>query len=387
MRTVDADQHIFEPRTMWRDHIDPGLRDKALAIEDDELGYAWITWRGARLYLAEPQQPLRAGRIGEHRARQRRGEPAELRFEDEVPAAYVDPAARLAALDEFGLDAAVLFPNFGLIWEEMLAGDLEALTGNLTACNRWQAENGAAGNGRLHPVAHLTLRDADWVVAEIARLGRDGVRLAMVAPAPVDGRRLSHPDHDRIWAAFCDAGVSPVFHVGNFKGALDPAWYESDPDPADRVLDSVFLYLAPAVALADLILNGTLERFPDLRIGVVELTAAWVPQFLVMLDGASDFYALRHGGPLHPLKLRPSAYFQRHVRVAALSYENPAELVRLVGDDMFMFGSDWPHAEGIAKPYEDYAAAIRGLPDAAQSKVMADNISWLLRADGTFTHL
>jgi predicted TIM-barrel fold metal-dependent hydrolase len=260
----------------------------------------------------------------------------------------------------------------------MLAGDMAALTGNLTACNRWQAANVVEGKGRLFPVGHLTLRDADWAVAEIARLGRGGVRLAMVAPAPVNGKRLSHPDHDSIWAAFCDAGVSPVFHVGNFKGALDPAWYESDPDPADRLLDSVFLYLAPAVALADLILNGTLERFPELRIGVVELTASWVPSFLVMLDGSSDFYALRHGATLYPLKRRPSEYFLRQVRVGALSYESPAELVRAVGEDMFMFGSDWPHAEGIARPYDDYARVISDLPAASQQKVMAGNISWLL---------
>ncbi|HVT64568.1 MAG TPA: amidohydrolase family protein [Mycobacteriales bacterium] len=379
MKTVDADQHLFETRTMWRDHIDPALRDKALAIEDDDLGYAWLTWKGERLYLAEPQQPLCARDIGRHRLRQQRGEPAETSYDEQVPASYTDAAARLVALDDFGLDAAVLFPNFGLIWEEMLTADREALTGNLTACNRWQAENAAAGGGRLFPVAHLTLCDVDWAVAEITRLGRDGVRLAMVAPAPVNGKRLSHPDHHAIWAAFCDAGVSPVFHVGNFKGALDPAWYESDPDPADRLLDSVFLNVAPAVALADLILNGTLERYPDLRIGVVELTAAWVPSFLVMLDGASEFYALRHGRTLYPLKLRPSEYFVRQVRVGALAYEGPADLVRMVGDDTFMFGSDWPHAEGIAKPYDDYAVAVSSLSDAARSKVMAENVSWLLR--------
>ncbi|HWC36216.1 MAG TPA: amidohydrolase family protein [Mycobacteriales bacterium] len=380
MRIVDADQHLFEPRTMWRDHIDPRLRDKALEIVDDDLGYAWLTLHGERLYLAEPQQPLRAKQIGEHRLRQQRGEPAEATYDEQVPASYTDPVARLHALDEFGLDAAVLFPNFGLIWEEMLAADLEALTGNLTACNRWQAANAAAGAGRLFPVGHLTLRDPDWAVAEIARLGRDGVRLAMVAPAPVNGKRLSHPDHDPIWTAFCDAGVSPVFHVGNFKGALHPAWYASDPDPADRLLDSVFLYVAPAVALADLILNGTLDRYPDLRLGVVELTAAWVPQFLLMLDGAADFYTLRHGAPLHPLRLRPSEYFLRQVRVGALAYENPADLVRAVGGDTFMFGSDWPHAEGIARPYDDYAAAIATLPADATAKVMADNVAWLLRS-------
>jgi predicted TIM-barrel fold metal-dependent hydrolase len=69
----------------------------------------------------------------------------------------------------------------------------------------------------------------------------------------------------------------------------------------------------------------------------------------------------------------------RQVRVGALAYEGPADLVRMVGEDTFMFGSDWPHAEGIAKPYDDYAVAVSSLTDAARSKVMADNVSWLLR--------
>jgi predicted TIM-barrel fold metal-dependent hydrolase len=200
----------------------------------------------------------------------------------------------------------------------------------------------------------------------------------MVAPAPVDGRRLSHPDHDRLWKAFCDHGVAPVFHVGGFLGPLDPAWYAPDPEPVDRLLDSVFLYLSPAVAIADLITNGTLERFPSLRIGVVELTAAWVPSFLLMLDGSWDFYALRHGGPFHPLPLRPSEYFRRQIRVSALAYENPAGLVGELGDDLIMFGSDWPHAEGIARPVDDYAAALDGIDGMSRAKLMAGNVEWLL---------
>ena len=83
---------------------------------------------------------------------------------------------------------------------------------------------------------------------------------------------------------------------------------------------------------------------------MVELTAGWVPSFLLHLDGASDFYALRHGGPYRPLAERPSDYFLRQVRVAALPYEMPNRLVPKVGDQTFMLGSDWPHAEGVADP-------------------------------------
>jgi predicted TIM-barrel fold metal-dependent hydrolase len=376
---LDVDQHLFEPRGAWRDHIDPTFHDDALAIEDDALGWPWLTWRGQQMYPVESQRPMHPEEVGEERVLRQKGAPAPSSYEDRVPASYTDPRARLAQLDEFGVDASVLFPNFGLLFEEMLGGDLPVLCANLRAYNRWLVSTLSGHGDRLFGVGHVSLRDADWAVEEIARLGRDGIRLAMVAPSPVNGRPLADPALDRLWAAFCEAGVAPVFHVGNFAGPLDPAWHACDPEPVDRMLDSVMLWVAPAVALANMILHGTLERFPDLRIGVVELTAGWVPGFMLNLDGASDFYAARHGGPIKELPLRPSEYLLRQVRVAALAYERPSYLVQKVSDDVFMFGSDWPHAEGIAHPRADYERAIEPLSPAARDKVMGANAAWLLR--------
>jgi predicted TIM-barrel fold metal-dependent hydrolase len=296
-----------------------------------------------------------------------------------IPREYHDAGARLARLDEWGLDSAVLFPNFGLLWEDMLAEDLEAQSGNMRAFNRWMAAAVRDGAGRIHGVAHMTLRDPDWARAELKTLEAAGIKLAMVAPAPVDGKALSHPDLDPIWNAFVEHGVSPVFHVGGFRGPLDPAWYEGDPEPVDRVMDSVFLWVAPAVALANMIIHGVFDGHPDLRIGVVELTAHWVPQFTLMLEGSYGFYVARHGVPPHPLALSPGEYMQRNVRVAALAYEQPANLISLVGEDTFMFGSDWPHAEGIAEPLRQYEAATGELAASAREKLFGGNAGWLLR--------
>ncbi len=121
LRTIDVDQHLFESRTAWAEHIDPAHADDALGIEDDERGWPWLTWRGTRLYPVEIQHPGHPEEVGERRASMARGERAPGRYEDLLPAAYGGGAGRVASLDEFGLDATVLFPNFGLIWEEMLA--------------------------------------------------------------------------------------------------------------------------------------------------------------------------------------------------------------------------------------------------------------------------
>jgi hypothetical protein len=246
----------------------------------------------------------------------------------------------------------VLFPNFGLLWERPLSGSLGALTANMAAWNRWCATVAEVGGGRLHPVGHLTLRDPDWLLEQLATLDGAGVHLAMIAPAAVDGRPLSHPDHDRLWAAFVEHGVTPVFHVADQPRILDDAFYTDD-DSFVPVIESVFLWTPPALALTDLIVNGTLDRHPDLRLGIVELSSIWVPMFLLMLDGGWDFTTTLNGEPPAPLSLRPSEYVARQVRVSSFSYEQPDRLAGKAGD-LFMCCSDYPHSEGTATPLRDY---------------------------------
>ena len=109
---------------MWRDHIDPDRRDDALGIVDDELGYPWLTWRGRRLAPADVQRPGETSALGILHERIRAGMPPETRFDDELPRDYWDTGARAERLEAMGVDEAVAFPNFGLLWERTLDDDL-----------------------------------------------------------------------------------------------------------------------------------------------------------------------------------------------------------------------------------------------------------------------
>jgi predicted TIM-barrel fold metal-dependent hydrolase len=373
---IDSDQHLYESRTLWREHIDPARRDDALTIEDDEAGYPWLTWRGRRFDVADVQLPGDTVAIGRNRQRLREGLPPEVDYDDALPDAYWDPAARARQLTLMGLDEAVLFPNFGLLWERRLSDDLPVLCANMAAWNRWCATVVTEGRGRLHPVAHLTLRDPEWLEGQLASLSRAGVRLGMIAPAAVDGRPLSHPDHERLWAAFVDHGVTPVFHVADQPRILDEAFYPAPDESFVPAVESIFLWVPPAIAVTDLIVNGVLERHPGLRIGIVELSSIWVPQYLLMLDGGWDFTSVLNGRAPTPLEMRPSEYFTRQVRISSFSYEQPERLTAKSGD-LFMCCSDYPHSEGTATPLEDYARG-GGSPDAAPG-LFRENIATLLQ--------
>jgi predicted TIM-barrel fold metal-dependent hydrolase len=372
---IDCDQHLYESRSTWLDHIDPSRRDDALAIVDDELGYPWVTWRGRRLGLADVQIPGDTAALGHRRRRQRAGQPPEYSYDEALPKDYWEPSARAAKLGQMGLDEAILFPNYGLLWERDLSADLPALTANMGAWNRWCAA--VAKQSRLNPVAHLTLRDPEWLLGQLHDLDRAGVRMAMIAPALVDGRPLSHPDNERLWAAFVDHGITPTFHVADQPRLFDDAWYTDADDRFVPVLESVLLWAPAAVAMTDLILNGTFERHPELRFGIVELSAVWVPMWLMYLDGGWEFTNKINGQPLVELSMRPSEYFARQVRVAAFSYEDASRLTARSGD-VFMCCSDYPHSEGSSSPVADYEK-MRCTRDQAPG-LFEENIRFLLHA-------
>src|SRR5487761_1680802 len=158
----DADTHLYETRDLWARYIDPAQRHDAIEIVDDALGNAWLTQAGRRIDLAEIHHPGDLDAMGVYRERVRHGLGPEVPFDEELPREFWDPALRLGQLDEFGLDASVLFPNYGLLWERPLADRLDATLANMRAWNRWTVEVASTGGGRLFPVAHVSLRRLDW---------------------------------------------------------------------------------------------------------------------------------------------------------------------------------------------------------------------------------
>lgn len=379
MKVIDADTHLLETRTLWADHLPASRKDLALRIADDELGYAWLTAPdGRRIHLAEAPVPGDVPAMGAYRAHQRRGDPAPARFEEAVADHDVDPAARAAFLDRQGIDQAVVFPNFGLFWVRALEDQPTAQLANMEAWNRWAVEGlRPAGAGRLRPVGHVSLRDPVWLEGQLAVLAEGGVEAAMVPIGPVDGQPFSHPDLDRCWSAFERSGIAIMFHISDGARPFGDAWYEGDANPVEPLLMSLSISVTPMLALQDLSVGGVLERHPELRVGLVEFTSSWFAQFLPALDASYRFHAAYNGLAPDRLPLAPSDYLRRQVRIATFGFERPGRLTDTVGD-LFMFGSDYPHAEGLAHPLEDFQAAGGPPLDQTTEGLYRGNVEWLL---------
>jgi len=371
----DADQHIFETATMWRDYSDPAKRDLALTIEEDELGYPWVVSPalGIRIfdaYIPTPQDDFAA--LGGPRHRRLKGLPSEIDFERDLPLDYYDARARVAKLDVFGIDKALQTPNYAIVWGRKVQHRTDILQANMEAWNRRAAELQADGGGRLLVAGHVTMRgdDPDWLDDQLAFLERSGIRTTFLSYGLVDGRRLSHPDHDRAWASFVEHGVVPVFHIidnEQHPSNFPEEWFEGD-DPFTAAAEYPFCYFGIQLALADLVMRGVFEKHPGLKILVTEQQANWLPAMARGLEMSYDAQYRQLGRHVCDLELRPTEYLQRQVRFAAHWAADDILSLRDLFGDIFMFGGDYPHCEGLVSPYEDYRHAVGNLaPDVERA--------------------
>jgi predicted TIM-barrel fold metal-dependent hydrolase len=348
VRIVDADGHLVEMPNLFQDHTDARHAHLALGFGADALGWDCVTFNGEPLMQCQLTVPGDRTTQGAFMEQRRAGQAAPFSVFERMPEPYWNPSARRDHLDEWGVDATVLFPNWALTWEYLLRDEPEALQVNMSAWNRWAVTVQAEGRGRLFPVGQVKLDDVDWGLREIRQLAAGGVRLVKIPQGLAGGKRLSHPDLDRFWSALEELDQACVFHIGaTCNRVMDDAWTDNDPSPAAPLLSFPTMAADMQLVLADLILNGVLHRHPRLRVGVMELMVDWLPMFLTRIDSAPRAHESFGGRRLYDCPDEPSEYFGRQVRVGTFAGEDPAGHLEQVGP-VLMFGGDYPHSEGEA---------------------------------------
>jgi predicted TIM-barrel fold metal-dependent hydrolase len=124
--------------------------------------------------------------------------------------------------------------------------------------------------------------------------------------------------------------------------------------------------------LATLIFDGVLDRFPGLRVGVIEQGASWVPGWMRFMDSAFD--AFRKGEErLQALSLRPSEFVRRQVRVTPYPAEDVGWIIEQSGDEVCLFSSDYPHVEGGRNPIKRFEASMGDLSEPQRQRFYFDN--------------
>lgn len=365
----DADAHIMETPGWLRDYADPSVRERISPPGYvNELKQTGDDSQLANLDVAFQRIAKKHASV-EYRA----AEDAEIMNRKNFAATGSFLAAdRPRALDSIGVASQLVFNTFHNRrlhdWEH--SDDLDLAYGVARAHNRGMVEF-CAVDPRLLATCYVPLADFDRSVSMARESLEMGAAALLVASGCPSGHSPSHVGLDPVWAVAQEAEIPVVFHVGGTGDLIDANYFRNGlPIPPDfhggeenfRSVDYMGIPGPPMQTLATLIFDGVLERFPRLRIGVIEQGAIWLPSWMRQMESALEAFG-RHEERLGKLSLRPSEYVQRQIRVTPYPTEDVGWITNQVGPDICMFSTDFPHVEGGRRPYERFE---RSLGDAGE---------------------
>jgi uncharacterized protein len=287
----------------------------------------------------------------------------------------MEPKGRIERLDREGLKAAMIYPTLDLQWETE-CDDADYAQAMCRAYNRAIVDWCADSNGRLFPVAHLSLGDPQAAAQELERAVKAGCKGAWVAQFTMTRKPHAHPDHDPLFAKAQELDVPLGIHP-----TWEPPWAFSGRYAFEYVHKQTFFINVNAgeslrQALTSFMLYGTFEKFPRLKLVLLEAGAGWISYFLDRMDAAWSSYA----GRRMPIKEKPSHYFQRNVWISGDPDEQafPA-IVDIVGEDKFFWASDFPHSDHVSNYVEELEEMAGRLSPSARPKVLGDNVANLYK--------
>jgi predicted TIM-barrel fold metal-dependent hydrolase len=387
-RPIDADNHLYEPLEAFTRHLDRAFVTRGPQPMKDARGHTQLLIGGkvCRFVPNPTFDPIVIpgcldaffrGQIPDDVDRRSIMKVEPLGTHPE----YRDRDARIDVLDQQGLGAIVLFPTLACGMEQALKDDIPATVATLSSYNRWLEETwGFHYRDRIYGVPMLSLADPVAAVDELERLINAGARIVHVRPAPVpsehgESRSLGHPCHDPVWARLAEAGTPVGFHLGDSGyNSFAAAWGASGSfegygknDVLSRVLVSD---RAIHDTIAALILDGVFKRHSNLRVASIENGSDWIQLLVKRLQKQRNQTPWAFAeDPLDTLR--------HHVWVTPYCEEDLLALADLIGADRVLFGSDWPHGEGLARPL-DFEAVIADFDDVAQQRIMRENCVELL---------
>jgi predicted TIM-barrel fold metal-dependent hydrolase len=376
----DCDNHYYEALDAFTRHLDPRLGGRCVQwAEINGRKYHVVGGRVSHAVVNPTFNPIaKPGAMHEYFRGNPHGKtPIEfLREREPIPAAYRERDARIAVMDAQGLEAIWLFPTLGVLYEELLKHDTEAVALTFRAFNRWLDEDwGFAYRERIFAAPYipmvdpaLAIRELDWGLAR-------GARVVCMRPAPAwtatGPRSPCDALFDPFWARVNEAGVTVVIHAGD--SGYSSNGYAKDGFGASfegggwkPSIKSFNIERAAHDFLITLIFEKLFDRFPNLRVASVENGSDYLGDL---------FKKLRSTAKKMPgyFKEDPVETFKRHVWINPFWEDDVNEVAAHMGVERVIFGSDWPHIEGMPQPL-DYLAELSAFDASAKRRILRENV-------------
>lgn len=377
----DADNHFYETE----DSLTKFLPEKyKRAVEYVQVrGRTKIAIRGViSNYIPNPtfEVVARPGAQEEYFAN---GNPAGKSYREilgepmkAIPA-FREPGARLEKLDELNVDRTLMFPTLASLAEERMKDDPLLVHAVIHALNEWMYETWTFNfDDRIFATPVITLPIVEKAIEELEWCLERGAKTVLIRPAPVPGfggtRSFGLPEFDPFWQRVIEADIPVSMHASDsgYNDYLNQWEYAGEFTPfAPNAFRMVVQGKRPIIdAMAALVCHGALSRNPGLRVLSVENGGDWVAPLLAqMSDTYSKMPQAFQGDPI--------AEFKESVWVSPFHEDDFEQLIGHIGVEHVLFGSDYPHPEGLADPchYTDYLPPT--LSDDDVRKIMGGNLA------------
>jgi len=284
-------------------------------------------------------------------------------------------------MDELGVDRTLMFPTLASLLEERMREDPELTHAAIHSLNEWLYEEwGFNYQDRIFTAPIVTLPIVERAIEELEWVLERGAKTVLIRPAPVPGYRGSRsfgfPEFDPFWKAVQDADILVSMHSSDSGYSR----YQSDWTGPSELLPfklDAFRYMsmgnrAIEDTMSALVCHGVLARFPDLRIASIEAGGSWIGGFVEHLADV-------HKKAPQSFEGDPVEQFKRQVFVSPFHEDDLADVIEVIGADHVLFGSDYPHPEGLAEP-RSYAEHLpEGVSDEDLRKIMGGNLAEIMK--------
>jgi predicted TIM-barrel fold metal-dependent hydrolase len=405
----DADEHSTPAMGAYEKYIDPDKREMAITYVKNERGQREISYNGRKArftfknfqVVGSNEQLAEVGvkdlgaseemggqvipgslltRLNPLKDLDAEGRKDFARKYRAMQEQLDNPADRLVVMDSQGINAAVNYatlPGTEVEFED----DYDGLYANLVALNRYLGtEWGFNYENRLFTPPFISFADPDAALHQLEDIMRIEVpKVIQTSSGPSMHTSPFRPENDRFWSICSEAGIKLCTHLATVTryGAQGLDWNEDEVMLGDmNAFQWVFYYGdRPAMeTVGAAILQGWFARFPKMQLLLSEQGTVWVPYTIRKLDHA---FLMGRKATWGELDRRPSDYFKDHCFVAPFPEENVDRIVEAVGVKPIVFGSDFPHGEGLPEP-EMYLGQLKNLSEPDTRAVMRGNLARFL---------
>ena len=375
IKIVDCDTHFTEPQDLWTSNAPLGMKDKMPHVRRVDDADRW--------FVGDKDFGSIGGNVIAKDKNKLLGRLAFRRYDQIAPGSY-DLKERLKDMDDMGVWGQICFQNGGVTQ----VGSLCALNDEPLAIAITQIFNDAckdrmeASGGRINGMATLPYWDKDLMNAEMRRIIDMGLKGVVLPDRP---ERISEgylgPDGkiNPFWEEvfdLCNATGTPLnFHLNSSLDAEGVMWDNLGFDQK-LPMSALLHHIGCAATMSNFMVSGLLDKYENLKIGLIESGAGWVPFWLEAMEHQLDEFRTREN---RGLKMRCKEYFKQHFWVS-FWFEDyaPRHMIDAIGADKLLFETDYPHPTSLYPGVQDKLVSVmKDHSPAVRKLVLQDNAAKL----------